>query len=741
MDLVPHYMSDNLHEQLDAVMPEALALAREAKNPWIEVFLRHWALQSRILQRYQVKEYLSEAVNLIDFANKEETKDCPQSVCTTQDLANCYAHLDGPGFAKERLEVARETLARITPEWPCFTCISGEYATALLDGGEHEEALRFIEKQKSELIRIGRADRKDEMVGTNIDALVALGRLDEALAMNRIARDLGRGESFMEFRRLDEARILARLGRLEEAKKHLLPFDEVVRTPSQYEPWAEAVFLLAQGGALDNGHGLHVEIEELVENMRHNGVARRAIQLALWQGRLAVMRERPDTAARSADTIRALLPNLRVPLRAPADLEALEKEIAALRARLPDPPPLPDAPEAVLKALVDDPELDLPLLERAHRAWPEDERIVLAFAEQAARLHDHALAIEALLVHLRRFPDAADVVLHLLHTYRGAKDRKALESFAEETLARSQHTEVRASCLWALALDAEERSDRPRAKALLEQILVLKPEAVNTRLLLAKVERELGDLESALFHLDRIVKAQEAGPWDWDRMLVATLLDRWDAVRDSAKRVGMNLEGEGPIADDGELVRIEIAPDHEDDDPLTYYAIRTGPVTARIVEVAHPFREQHYADRVVFDARPKNAPPKSDEESGHTFIYHAVRITRRGGYRSALLDGAHPGETEVQALKQAMMEIGCRLEQRSDASYAIEDQETGERISGFYAFIAIPEGVLSADVHKKLLEQTRDHPHRLTWSALAEEAGDAETAEAHVKIAARYQLY
>jgi hypothetical protein len=124
MDLVPHYMSDNLHEQLDSVMPEALALAREAKNPWVEVFLRHWNMQSRILQRYQVRDFLSECVNLIDFANREDTKECPQSVCTTQDLANLHlgrVRDRAPRWRPRRRSapVHREAEVRSRPHRPC----------------------------------------------------------------------------------------------------------------------------------------------------------------------------------------------------------------------------------------------------------------------------------------------------------------------------------------------------------------------------------------------------------------------------------------------------------------------------------------------------------------------------------------------------------------------------------------------------------------------------------------------
>ena len=128
-----HAVCDGRHSQVDSIVPEALALARAIKNPWLEVFIRHWYMQSKVFHRYEVADALPEAVRLLEFANREETRQCPQSVCVTQDLAQCYAQLDGPGYVEERRGVAGETLDRIDPSWPCFRCISAEYAGALCD--------------------------------------------------------------------------------------------------------------------------------------------------------------------------------------------------------------------------------------------------------------------------------------------------------------------------------------------------------------------------------------------------------------------------------------------------------------------------------------------------------------------------------------------------------------------------------------------------------------------------------
>ncbi len=59
---------------MDATYPEALALAREARNPWLEVFVRHWNLQSRVLHRHEVADWMSEAVSLLQFTRSWVTQ-------------------------------------------------------------------------------------------------------------------------------------------------------------------------------------------------------------------------------------------------------------------------------------------------------------------------------------------------------------------------------------------------------------------------------------------------------------------------------------------------------------------------------------------------------------------------------------------------------------------------------------------------------------------------------------------
>ena len=167
---LPNLVCNDQHGRVEAVVPEAVALAKAAREPWVEVFVRHWALQSRVLHRWEAQGHLPEAVALLEFANRDETRQCPQSVCVTQDLAACYACTDGPRYVKERLAVASETLSRIDPSWPCFQCITDEYASALQDDERHEEALAFLQAQTDRAVQAG-ADDVPRFVTSRVESL------------------------------------------------------------------------------------------------------------------------------------------------------------------------------------------------------------------------------------------------------------------------------------------------------------------------------------------------------------------------------------------------------------------------------------------------------------------------------------------------------------------------------------------------------------------------------------------
>src|SRR5690606_7153569 len=114
----------------------------------------------------------------------------------------------------ERAQVARETLARIDPTWPCFICITCELSSALRDQGDPQAALELLDRQSAQLVAAGQGDERTSLLPQRISCLIDLGRAEEALAACQEAIARGRrDENQRRARQIDLARIYARLGR------------------------------------------------------------------------------------------------------------------------------------------------------------------------------------------------------------------------------------------------------------------------------------------------------------------------------------------------------------------------------------------------------------------------------------------------------------------------------------------------------------------------------------------------
>jgi hypothetical protein len=327
MELLSFYTVTENHVQVDAMVPEALALARSLKKPWIEVFIRHWHLQSRVLHRYDVTDILPEAVSLLEFAHHEETRDCPQSICVVQDLTNCCGTADGPGYAEERLAVAKETLAKIDVTWPCFICISAEYASALVDGKRYEEALTFLKQQAHALLLANQYEAHLMLRDREIEALVRLQRYEDAYAINQLACGRNESKSDRLSTAIAEACITAYLGRYEEGKQALPDFATIATTPSYYLDWAEAAKLLAEATVIPNDCHLDAKFQHMSDTLSQNGVVREAFTITLRQAELALKRGQQKTATACCERAEALIPRLRKPLDAPQLLAEMRAKI------------------------------------------------------------------------------------------------------------------------------------------------------------------------------------------------------------------------------------------------------------------------------------------------------------------------------------------------------------------------------------------------------------------------------
>ena len=188
-------VAEGHHAQVDAVVPELVALARESDQPWVEVFVRNFELRSLVLHRENTRAGMGKAIDLLERAHRPDTVDCPQTICTAHAVCSGYGLRDPAGYVAERLAVSAETLSRIDPRRVCWLCISNEHADALIDDGRPDEALRFLDKQAGARLAVGAEVDPDDFGPRRAYAHLVAGRPEQALhEVQTAATDL-RGES------------------------------------------------------------------------------------------------------------------------------------------------------------------------------------------------------------------------------------------------------------------------------------------------------------------------------------------------------------------------------------------------------------------------------------------------------------------------------------------------------------------------------------------------------------------
>jgi tetratricopeptide (TPR) repeat protein len=719
IDAIPRAVVANENDEVAAMVPEALGLARALNLPWVEIFVRHWDLQAR----GGGLSTLDDAVELLEFSHREEHIACPQSVCTVQDLARAYAGVDGPGYGQERLDVSSETLDRIDHSWPCFSCIVSERAAALVDLERHEEALAFVERSR------GLADI--EAHSDEADALLALGRPEEALRRLDAAdrRDPRPDDTFGRRRRLRRVLALLALGRAEEADEALLPFDLVMREPAFAEAWARGLAGLVDAGRRPNDWRVGSALERLLGILVERGRVWEAVRLAAIHGRLALERGARSTAEHAAAAGRDQADRLRDPERGRAELAALER---ALEAAADGGEPLPDTAEALLEQLGadDDPDAErhAELLVAACRRWPDSLELVEALAGALAALGRVADGGAALRAYADRHPDDAEAWSAAGQLAIAARDRQALDDAVERLETTSPP-----DAAWLRALMADELGDHSTAAAEARRVVELDPEAMNARRLLVHAAKETGDWGTALEHVELLLEraeGEEAEDLHWTRLVVATPLDAWDVVRESARAVGMTLEpGSEPIDERWGVVRLSFGPR----EVLT--GVRTGPATARVVQIAPPGSPQRAGAVALIEPTPLN--PEAGDDEPHVLPVRAELAP--SAMRSYAFDAVDPGDEAWDAFRDRADAEGWLVntyDYRDDFELTFE----GAPCRGLYGYIAVPQDTTAREVHARLTELAAPLPRPMIWPRLAEEAGDDAAGCAQRGLAAAVGL-
>jgi tetratricopeptide (TPR) repeat protein len=722
-------------ELAQAALPEALAAARAARLPWLEVYFRHWTINPRVCTWREGEAALKDTVALFEFAHRPENINCPQSVCTTQDIACCYANVDGAGYANERIAVCKETLARIDNSWGCFRCISSEMMNALVDAAKPEEALAFAQQQLPLLQETG-AEQSVDWFEPLAQAQFAAGQFETALATLDYIENEGfdsdnppkhYARSCMRFR------LLALLGRADEAWS-ILPPEEKGKEIGENLDLSAGLELLLRAAPERNGYQVGRRTIAAVRRYSISGSHRLTLDALAPHVRLAVARGARWTAKQGLDLARPHLAKLKQPLGAPEAFAELEAQVAAMPAACVLPVPAGELAEYIRQEGGRDAERDLEMLLAGVSAMPADEDLAVLAARAMCACGGADAARASLWAFLRAMPGseaAAEELQTVLIESGDENGIKDLAAMLRETDPRRAH--------WCLARYAFVSERWSEAAGHAERILELAPDAAEARAMWAYASMRAGDFERALALLEQVIAdGTEPGNAHWDAMIAASALRRWDRVRVLAAELGMEIApGDGPIDEKWGVVRVQ----YEDGgETVERVAHRTGPVTARIVSLSGSKNQQSVGELLVFDPIPLEQVPE-DEEEANQFVqlYKVVTVLEPSRFGSSyLVDGVHPGPEALDALTEEFKARGWKYVVHSPEDYTVFDNETESELPGVYFLLAAAIDTAPALIDETLRGLTAKFEHAMCWTGLAEVAGG--DVSHHEELMERYEL-
>lgn len=731
-------------DKADALIPEAIALSRSLKNPWLEVFFRHWEMRNRIGNKAEGEAALADVVALFEFAHRDETITCPQTVCVTQDLSACYANIDGPGWAEERKAVCSETFERINPKWNCFHCLSCEYADALLDEDKPQAALDYLRAQTIKIVEVG--EEVSEAIRTfEVQALLKLDKAEEALTIIEGCEAAIEGYDWpvnSQDRHILKAHTLAKLGRTEEAWQALPSWRDVI--PRYYWSWIKAIDALTTNEPDKNDWALGSALQMALDHFVKVGAHRRVIEVAAVQIRLALARNSVWTAQRALAIANEELPKLKAPLGADQLLAELTQLINASAVTNSLPVPANElmswleAQAQKREGAKRNPEQELELLTQAVKELPDDESLV-EITVSALQVCNATKQAEQLLWRYleRNHQHESATAYQLLSILLNNNQLTDIDRLAG--LYRVSQPRI---ALWCKIQQAFAREELDTTKQLSLQMHELAPDLLGPLRMLVLVATRQQDFAEAQKWQQLIVEKNPEDPRNdlWDLLTYSSANQQWETARDVAKRLDIPLKStEGVIKEDWGWVRIQVI---EEGETIEYLAHCTGPVTAIIKEPAHPANIQRLDDWIVYDAT-QLAPVPEDEEGKKYFIplYRLLKTLQTAQFgQSWFVDGVYPGEEIFNQFEKEVEAKGWRLWVRSNQSYRVTDQFDLDEaaLAGVFFAIAAPSSVTPVEIDHFLSETTEGWPLPVQWLRLAEAAGSS--IERHQEIISRYNL-
>ncbi|MGK0359112.1 MAG: hypothetical protein ACI9U2_001408 [Bradymonadia bacterium] len=669
LDRLMDFVAEGDHAGVDGLVPGIVARARRDKNAWVEVFARNFELRSLILHRGDTRQGMAKAIALLDRAHEPDARDCPQSICTAHAVCAAYGFRDGPGFVADRLAVSAETLARTNPSRVCWVCISNEHADALVDDGRPQEALDFIDRQSA--IRVGKGAPldPDDFGLRQATALLALGRVDDALAQVEAAACDYRGASWQRGWRQHKARLLAEKGEHAAAITFLSSAEDVERDGG-FQLHFDTLPLLYESEAVAEAddfsdNDILTQMVTLGKVALSRGIARAGHLALLWAAETLIDSGEAQLATCVLDHATAALPELCTPAPFKIRVDALQARINARPTPAPSATPTSLDQAIATFAVTPSPALALSIA-RTWQVFNEDERAgaVLTIAADAhpddetlfqrrCELLLQAANFDALAAVLRRPPATIDGPLIALRV---------------EAQAARQRGDVEARIDALMAVHVQ----RPAWTA------------------------NVAELGQALWGAGRFDEAgavwavaadgEDPNQFDWLCIQAATAVDDWRTVRTHAMRTGLQVElTDDPLMGHFGYVHVTLP-----DEARPMRAELISPAIARVLSLRSPGSLQWHGAEVLVAPWPQNADARDDPD--WVALHTGLIVRMRPPIQCVAIDGVDPGDSAKEALWSALSEAGFAVQNSAGADYMVVDPATDASTQGMYWLVAtLPE--------------------------------------------------
>lgn len=743
---ISHYACDDRPDLVDQIFNQALPLCRSLEDHWLEIYFRHWRLQSHVLKSYRAKDLLSEAVSLLEFSHREETKECPQRICTVQDLAACYGIKDGPGYAEERIAVCKETIEEIDGAWPCYSCINGELLDALMDAERYGELQDQLDRIDTELAKHKEADTS-EMVITRGRLLLRTGKIEAAKNLIENAQNIGGGSGFIRSKKLLLALIYCAEERWGEAKQLVADFSERSLDCKYLDDWTHVQLILANAGKIPNDRSLRERIHYAAQVLEQNGALRVSFRVLGRMIELGVHAKDTYRSTFALEDMRKLQNQFNRDMGAKDRILELEQLVAGVIA--PSEIKSFDDAQQLLNFEFENEMFEFLCLQAGLEKWPDNMYVL----RRKCALLDRCFQREKSYTLLADAHSKASDNPLLEHEFGNAFLRKhGFDAYFKE-FPFSDLQGLSKSQIWNrgyIYFNHYKSTNSDEAFKILKKIENYWPDDPS---LLSDLATELirsNEFSQALAYR---LKQRDADPdntnVNWDVCIAASLAKNTEALIEASEKLDLKVTPDGLLEiEQFPRIRLQYVSKINGQDIL--HATRIGPVLARVDSVSRINTErQVFGQTIVFDPAPLNQLTETDKdgyacdkEGYYTYLYPSIHILDDPKLLTFAIDGIDPGEEAIDRLRKRIEDSGYVFNRRSGEQYRLQFIEAGvaQDKPGFYAYVLTDPDAALRQLSDLLEEFSRTLDHPLVWTQLCTAIDDAELLKSQRVICEKYGI-